>query len=228
MDECWRARGSDRRRLVLRCLLRCAAAVAACAHAQRDLAVEPWPDDAVLRVRMGLHTGLASPRGDSYVAFAVHQAARVVSAGHGGQIVATAETVQRIARLEDVSFASLGRFRVRDFDDAVELFQATGRGLPDRFPPLRVLPAERHNLVAPATTLVGRDHDLAVLAEQLGSSRLVSVVGPGGIGKTRVVTEYGLRHASSWMDGVWFVDLAPVADEALVPHVFAGRLRNHR
>ena len=198
-----------------------AAAVQACAHAERGLALEPWPDDAIIRVRMGLHTGLASPRGDDYIAMAVHQAARVVNAGHGGQVLASAETVARITEAVALVLVSLGRYRVRDFDEPIELFQITGPGLPTEFPSLRVPPADQHNLVAAPTSVVGRDDDLAVFADLVRSARLVSVVGPGGIGKTRVVTEFGLRHAREWDDGVWFVDLTPVNDTALLARAVA-------
>ena len=86
----------------------------------------------------------------------------------------------------------------------------TGPDLPDGFAPLRVLPADRHNLVRAPTTIVGRDDDLDALAELVAAARLVSVVGPGGLGKTRLVTEFGLRSASAWEHGIWFVDLAPL------------------
>ena len=197
------------------------AAIEACAQAQRDLTSEPWPADAVIRVRMGVHTGLASPHGDDYIALAVHQAARVVDAGHGGQIVVSAETAERAERCEPATLASLGRYRVRDFDDPVELFQVAAPDLPAEFPPLRVLPADRHNLVGAPTTIVGRDDDLRALADLVAASRLVSVVGPGGLGKTRLVTEYGIRCATDWDHGVWFVDLAPLSDPALVARTVA-------
>ena len=201
-----------------------ASAIEACAHAQRGLALEPWPVDAVIRVRMGLHTGLASPRGDDYVAMAVHQAARVVNAGHGGQVLASVETVARITDPGGLVLVSLGRYRVRDFEEPVELFQITGPGLPTEFPSLRVPPADQHNLVASPTTVVGRDDDLAMLAELVRSARLVSVVGPGGIGKTRLVTEFGLRHAREWDDGVWFVDITAVSDSALLARAVADAI----
>ncbi len=136
------------------------AAIEACAQAQRDLTSEPWPADAVIRVRMGVHTGLASPHGDDYIALAVHQAARVVDAGHGGQIVVSAETAEQVSDASRQTLATLGRYRVRDFDDPVELFQVAAPDLPAEFPPLRVLPADRHNLVGAPTTIVGRDDDL--------------------------------------------------------------------
>ena len=85
------------------------AAIEACAQAQRDLTSEPWPADAVIRVRMGVHTGLASPHGDDYIALAVHQAARVVDAGHGGQIVVSAETAEQVSDASRRTLATLGR-----------------------------------------------------------------------------------------------------------------------
>ena len=101
------------------------AAISACVRAQRELTAEPWPDDASIRVRMGLHTGLASPHGDDYIALAVHQASRVVDAAHGGQIVVSAATAEQVTGPARGLLRSLGRYRVRDFDEPVELLQAT-------------------------------------------------------------------------------------------------------
>ncbi len=197
------------------------AAIEACAQAQRDLTAEPWPADAVIRVRIGVHSGIASPHGDDYIALAVHQAARVVDAGHGGQIVVSAETAEQVSGATRQTLVPLGRYRVRDFDDPVELFQVAAPDVPAQFPPLRVLPADRHNLVGAPTTIVGRADDLRALADLVAGSRLVSVVGPGGLGKTRLVTEYGIRCATDWEHGVWFVDLAPIRDPALVARTVA-------
>ncbi len=197
------------------------AAIAACAQGQRGLTSEPWPADAPIRVRMGLHTGLAAPHGDDYIALAVHQAARVVDAGHGGQILVSADAAQGTGDATTWVLTTLGRYRVRDFDEPVELFQVTGPHLPDGFPPLRVLPADRHNLVRAPTTIVGRDEDLGALADLVAAARLVSVVGPGGLGKTRLVTEFGLRSAMAWEHGIWFVDLAPLSDAALIARTVA-------
>jgi hypothetical protein len=196
-------------------------AVRACVQAQRELFAEPWPADAVIRVRMGLHTGFAAPHADDYIAFAVHQAARIVDAAHGGQIVASADTANECDGCEDVELVSLGRYRVRDFDDPVEVFEVRGPDLPSGFPPLRVLPADRHNLVAPLGALAGRSDELANLGNLLSAARLVSVIGPGGLGKTRLVVEYGLRHAGGWEHGAWFVDLAPLREPALIPQAVA-------
>ncbi len=214
-------------------------AIEACAAAQRGLAAEPWPDDGVVRVRMGVHSGLAWPREDNYVALAVHQAARVVDAAHGGQVIATSEAADRAgfpvrsdgaaassphqtdAIASSTELVALGRFRIRDFDEPVQILQVVGPGMPSEFPSLRVLPAERHNLVAPPNVLFGRETALGELEVLLSKSNLVTLVGPGGVGKTRLVTEFGISHATEWEDGAWLVDLTGVRDGLLVPEAIA-------
>jgi predicted ATPase/class 3 adenylate cyclase len=189
-------------------------ALAACAHAQRALAAEAWPSDAVLRVRMGVHAGLGYPRDGDYIAFAVHQAARVVNAANGGQVVVSAEAASRVTPAAGVGLVSMGRYRVRDFDEPVELFLVDAAGVAMAETALRVLPADCHNLARPLTGLIGRDSELDELAELLREHRLLSVVGAGGLGKTRLVIEYGLAHAQEWEHGAWFVDLARISDPA--------------
>ena len=142
--------------------------------------------------------------------------------GHGGQIVVTADAANGAMLRAPLTLRPLGAYRVRDFGAPVELHQVTGPQLPDRFPPLRTLPAEHHNLVRPTTALVGREAELAELAELVTDHRLVSVVGSGGLGKTRLVVEWGLAHALEWPDGVWFADLASVTDGHVVPEALAG------
>ena len=189
-------------------------------------------------MRAGVHAGLAWPRGDNYVALAVHQTARVVSAAHGGQVIATSAVAERAGipiynqavdllgseTTERTELRTLGRFRVRDFDEPVVLLQVIGPGLPATFPPLRVLPAEGHNLVVPPNELLGRVADLDELSALVGAVRLVSLVGTGGVGKTRLATEFGLRHAPEWKDGVWLVDLTGIAEGELIPEVIANAL----
>ncbi|GAA4970429.1 hypothetical protein [Kineococcus glutinatus] len=185
-------------------------ALAACAEAQGRIEREPWPVGMRFRVRMGVHTGLAAPRGRRYVALAVHQVARVTSAAHGGQVIVTADTAAAASPAVAGALAPLGRFRVRDFDAPVPLLQLTGHGLPGTFPAVRALPAEGHNLPRPLDALVDRDAELARLAELLPAARLVTLVGTGGVGKTRLAVEAGQRAVPGWPGGVWFVDLAPL------------------
>ncbi len=194
-------------------------AVSAAVAAQRALAAAEWQTELPVRIRIGMHTGYARPSDGDYTALVVHQAARVVGAARGGQILLTADTATELERTgvpDGADVHPLGRFRVRDFDEPVELHAATGPGVgPVRAPP-RVRPADGHNLVRPITTLVGRRDDVDRLRELVGPGRVTTVVGPGGVGKTRLASETALDIASEWEDGAWFVDLAPVGDPALI------------
>jgi predicted ATPase/class 3 adenylate cyclase len=199
-------------------------AVAACVQGQRLLGAEPWPKDVGLRVRMGIHTGLAAPRNGDYVAFAVHQAARVVGSAHGGQIIVSPEALNAAGPVPLVTFASLGRYRLRDFDRPVEIHQVVAAGLDRAFPALRAIPAQGHNLTRPQSSFVGRQTDLDRVRALLSENRVVSLVGPGGMGKTRLATEVGLTVADQWPDGVWMVALAPLQNGDLVAGVLAVSL----
>ena len=195
----------------------------ACVEAQGLLRAETWPDDGVVRVRMGVHAGLAAPRGADYISYAIHQAARVVGAAHGGQVVVSADAVAEIAGSVPFEIQLLGRYRLRDFDEPVELFQAADDPQED-FGALRAIPAEGHNLIRPLTSYLGREADHAGVRSLLGPGRLVSVVGPGGVGKTRLAVETGLELASQWRDGVWLIELAPVVSGEFVASVVAAAL----
>lgn len=197
------------------------AAVTATAAAQDAILDEPWPDDHNVRIRAGIHTGLASPTGGDYVALALHQAARVVAAANGGQVLVTAATVAALGDALGGGLLALGRYRVRDFDEPVELFAVRS----DEPPRLR--PADRHNLLPPATSLVGRTTELDVLRERAVPGQIVTVVGPGGVGKTRLAVEHGLEAVGRWPAGCWFVDLAVVSDAALVPNAIASAIAPH-
>ncbi len=199
-------------------------AVGACVRAQRALAAEAWGDGISVRARMGIHAGLAYPRGHDYVAIAVHQSARVESAAHGGQILVSGQVVALVGPIDGITLAPIGIYRVRDFDDPIPLFQVHADGLMERFPAVRAIPADRHNLSRPQTSFVGRAEVLEGIGRLLAPGRLVTVVGPGGIGKTRVVTELGLAKASGWPDGVWLVDLSPIDEDALIPSAIAGAI----
>lgn len=199
-------------------------AVRAAVAAQRALHAATWPAGSSLRVRMGLHSGLASPRGGDYVALAVHEAARVMSAAHGGQILVSERCAERVMRLDEIALELRGRFRLRGFEQPVRLYEAAAEGLPRGFGPLRATPADDHNLVRHPTEMVGREDLVVEVSQLLGPGRLVTLVGPGGVGKTRTASEVGLLAASKWRDGVWFVDLAPLGDGELVPVVVADTL----
>ena len=197
-------------------------AMAACEQAQRALAAEAWPDGVHLRVRMGLHTGLAAPRNGQYLAVAVHQARRVADAGHGGQILVSEPAVQRLPPGGRPGLVALGRFRVRDFKRPVTLYQLSPPGLANKFPGVRVLPAERHNLPPAPSRLIGRQADVATVKRGLAAARLVTVVGTGGVGKSRLVTEIGRHLARSRPGGVWWVECGSVEDDSLLPAAVAS------
>jgi predicted ATPase/class 3 adenylate cyclase len=200
------------------------AAIIGCDQAQRALRRESWPGGAELRVRCGIHTGIAFPRDGDYVALAVHQAARVVNAAHGGQILASQDTVDALSADPPggIVLTNLGRYRLRDFDGPVALFQVGGDG--PAAPSARAVPADQHNLATAPTSFVGRSRDVARLTELIQGRRVVTIVGMGGVGKTRLATELGVSVAPEWTDGVWMVDLSTISDPALVVVAAAAAL----
>ena len=194
-------------------------AVRACLVAQAALRRASWATAVGLRVRMGVHCGLAAPSKGDYAALAIHQAVRVRATAHGGQVVVSGDVVAAAGRPDDVDFTRLGRFRLRDFDDAVDLFQAQDPKRRERFPALRAVPADGHNLVRRSSTFIGRDPALRALDDAVDAGRATTVVGLGGVGKTRLVTEWGLRAAVRWPDGIWFTDLSQTDEMGVVAAV---------
>ncbi len=193
-------------------------ALRASVAAQRAMDATVWPTRLPVRIRIGIHTGFARPAGDRYSALVVHQAARIVDAAHGGQVLVSGESASAFGEAGNgIRLVRLGRFRVRDFDAPVELFGVRAPGAPAAQPAPRVRPADGHNLVRPPTSLVGRAADVAALGGLARAGAAVTVVGPGGVGKTRLAVETALSVAAAWPDGAWFVDLASIAASELVP-----------
>lgn len=199
-----------------------AAAVSACVEGQRRLAAESWPEHGRPAVRMGAHTGLAVPRDGAYVALAVHQAVRVMTAAHGGEILISEQCADEAGDVPAVQLVPLGRYRIRDFDTGPRLYRVAARGLRREFPAIRAVPVDGHNLVPPPTPLVGRAQDVMAVVAGLAPGRVQTLLGPGGVGKTRLAVEVGIVAARGWDDGVWLVDLAPLQDEALVGSALAA------
>lgn len=185
-----------------------AAALSACGGVVVGL--EPTP----IRVRVGIHSGEAFESSEGLVGVEVHRAARIGAGAHGGQIVVSATTRELAGggRLLD-----LGEFRLKDFDDAIRLYQLSGDGLEARFPPLRLAGARRIDLPAPATPLLGRAHDLERARSYLDQGvRVLTLTGAGGSGKTRLAIEVGRSVIDLYEDGVVFVGLAPISDPLTV------------
>jgi predicted ATPase/class 3 adenylate cyclase len=193
-------------------------AVAAAVDAQRALAAEPWADDAQIRVRMGIHQGDGRLDLDgSYVGADVHRAARVAAAGNGGQVLLSATAADQVNdRLPSgVSLRGLGEHRLKDLRPE-RLCQLVIDGLRADFPPIRSLDRRPNNLPTQLTSFVGRETELAAAAELLGSSRLLTLTGPGGTGKTRLSLQLAANLAERFPDGIWFVALEPVRDPGLI------------
>lgn len=192
------------------------AAVVAAVAIQRGLAAEAWPDGATLRIRIGLHTGDAHVSAGDYVGLDVHRAARIMAAGHGGQIVAS-EATCALARpgLDDgIGLRDLGEHRLKDLSAPERLFQVTADGLAADFPPLRTLDRTPNNLPTQPSVLVGRAAELATIRGHLErhAVRLVTLTGPGGIGKTRLALQAAADEAERVEHGVYFVDLSGAQD----------------
>lgn len=167
-----------------------------------------------LPVRMGIATGEAELRGEDYFGTALNRAARVMSAGHGGQILIDGLTA---GLLTGVDFVPLGARRLRDIARPVEVFQVQASGLPSEFPPLKTVDSTPGNLRPPTTSLIGRESELVDLASALKVHRLVTLTGVGGVGKTRLALEMAARSAPDFPDGVFVIELAAVGDPAAVP-----------
>jgi predicted ATPase/class 3 adenylate cyclase len=193
-------------------------AVAAAADAQRALAAEPWPDGAAIRVRMGLHTGEIESSGLDVIGVAINRAARVAAAAHGGQVLLSDTTRSLVADgpPAGVTVRDLGQHRLKDLRAPERLSDLVIDGLPSEFPPLRTLDARPNNLPVQLTTFVGREREVREASELLGRTRLLTMTGPGGTGKTRLSLQVAAAAADGFPDGVWFVPLEPVRDVALV------------
>lgn len=202
-------------------------ALAAAVEAQGALATATWPEDCGgLRVRMGLHTGLVRRVETGYVGVAIHLAARVCAAASGGQVLATEAT--RACVDEGFLFEDVGEHGLKDFPEPRRLFHLVidGRRAAE-FPSLRTA-IERSNLPVEVSSFIGREHELEELGELLGSARLVTLVGSGGAGKTRLALQLARQLLEDKPDGVWFVDLAPLApasDADVVAAAVASPLR---
>lgn len=197
--------------------------VAAALAAQRALAAESWPEDTgPLKVRMGLHTGESEEREGDYYGPEVNFAARVMDLGYGGQVLLSEVTavLARNALPQGSTLEDLGEHRIKGIAAPGRIFQLCHPSLPVAFPPLRSLAAYKHNLRRQLSSFIGRERELAEIRRLLASTRLLTLLGPGGTGKTRLMLQAGEEVIENYADGVWLVELAPLTD----PERIAARI----
>lgn len=200
-------------------------AVAAAVAAQRSLRSEVWPDATRLKVRMGLHTGEAQERDGDYFGPPVNRASRVMAAAHGGQIVLSSGTAGILGHGPDIELVDLGEHRLKGIVEPMRMYRVRAAGLAiDDRPPLstREIPG---NLSRPLTDWIGSVAMLRERAADLLMRRLVTLTGTGGVGKTRTAIEVAWLIADEFPGGVWFHDLAPVADPDSVATAIASTLK---
>ncbi len=212
-------------------------AVAAAVNTQRALAAHTWPEGVDVRVRIGLHTGEPWVAEEGYVGIDVHRAARIANVGHGGQVLLSETTAALVMDElpEGVSLLDLGRHRLKDVRRTERIRQLVIEGLSDEFPPLKSLEAlpsstssvkRRHNLPAELTPFIGRETELVEIGDLLldPSIRLLTLVGVGGMGKTRLSLHAAAELVEEFPDGVWLVEFANLRDPELVPQHAAAVL----
>ena len=195
-------------------------AAAAAAEGQRALGGHDWPDGNEVRVRMGLHTGEPRPADDGYVGLDVHHAARVMAAGHGGQVLASEATRALLGK--GVELRDLGEHQLKDMAGPEQLYQLEIDGLPAEFPPLNTLDSRFTNLPTVPNAFVGRERELVEAGALLARDdvRLLTLIGPGGTGKTRLALQLAAAISERFTGGAAFVQLAPVRDpERVVPAI---------
>ncbi len=204
--------------------VRASDAIAAAVSAQRSLAAQRWPEGVDVRVRIGVHTGQAEVRQDDYVGLDVHRAARICAAGHGGQVLISSSTRELVADAlpSDVALRDLGTHRLKDLDRPEQLFQLVVGDLPADFPALASLSpgsGGASGLPPSPNRTIGREDDVQVIADRVrvDGVRLLTLTGPGGVGKTRLGLEAARAAASHFADGALFVPLAALKRPEDVP-----------
>jgi predicted ATPase/class 3 adenylate cyclase len=201
------------------------AAVEAAGGCQLRLGTGNWPEGAVLRVRMGLHTGEAHVQDGDYTDHApINRCARVKAAAHGGQVLITKATHDLVQGRLGGGFGltRLGEFRLRDLAEPELIYQLTHADLPAGFPPIRTVAERPGNLPVPVSSFIGRERELEQTVAALGQARVVTLTGPGGVGKTRLALQAAAQAAPRFEDGAWLCELAPIRDPAGVDDAVAA------
>lgn len=201
-------------------------ALEAALAAQHKLQDEVWGEIGALKVRMALHTGVVEERGQDYVGPILNRAARLMSAGHGGQVLISQSTFEllRDDLPAEVSILDLGEYRLKDLTRSERIYQAGAQGLQVDFPPLTTLDAQPNNLPQQLTRFVGREREIVEIEQLLESHRLITIYGPGGAGKTRLALKVAENNLDRFSHGIFFVDLAPISDPLFVDRTIAETL----
>jgi len=204
------------------------AALDAVLGAQRALTTEQWPTHRPIRVRMGLHTGVCEERDNDYFGPVVNRAARLEAVAHGGQVLVSGATAELLSETlpDGVGLRDLGPHRLKDLGRPERVFQLEAEFLPSGFPPLASLdnPELPNNLPGQLSAFVGRDREVPEVRSLLASSRLLTLTGAGGCGKTRLALQAAAELLGQARDGVWFVDLAPLTEGEQIPAAVASVL----
>ena len=193
-------------------------------RAQRALAAHKWPEAGIVRVRIGLHMGMAKTTDAGLVGLDVHRAARICAAGYGGQVLlseAAYAACQAIVA-NGINFRDLGSHQLKGLDQPERIYQVVLPGYLNEFPPIRSQHSGPHNFSADPTEFVGRGTELKRAAELFADTRLLTVTGPSGIGKTRFGKRLAARLLPSFADGAFFVPLASLSDHNLVASAIAA------
>ena len=202
-------------------------AIQAAVKSQSDLHAETW-GDAPVKVRMGIHTGKAEIQDSGeYIGYlTLSRVQRLMSAGHGGQTLVSqaAQELVRDELPEGVALRDLGDHRLKDLTRPEHVFQLLSPDLPADFPPLKTLDTFSNNLPVQLTSFIGREKEIDKVKQLLNEKRLVTITGPGGTGKTRISLQTAADLLDAFPNGVWLVELASLADPALVPQAVATAL----
>ncbi len=201
-------------------------ALLAAVSAQRKIVRHPWPEGSSVRVRMGLHTGEPLSAATGYVGMDLHRAARICAAGHGGQILVS-EATSALATEDlspDLSLRDLGQHRLKDLARPERIFQIVAADLPAEFPPLKSLDTLPNNLPRYLTSFIGREREINEVKRLLSGTCLLTLTGPGGVGKTHLALRLAADVLGAHPEGVWLVELASLKDASLIPQTIATAL----